>query len=1557
MHALQVLIFVINRRWNDIHLAGWTDILQNIIAILDEEDHTLQTWAFLAISVMATMSSTNTPTPSSSSSAPSAHALRRNVGDDFAKAWSYSMRKITLASLSRSACHAAFSLLQHGQVDLTSAVRDLGSLLQSMDIQGPSYPHDSVCALVSQAIRLARQDVRLYAMNLEDKVVSWLSKWTAIEGTRGRNRLDQHSPSDLLQLICEILHYPTLPFHSPSTTDFLPDCAIVERVLDQSRTMPIRQFTLFGNIVKVNATAKSRATCSMSTVIEHESGFLRGRPQRIANIIKDLIDAFGRDWPSAQSGSEARPAIPPDRCRRTIDMIVLAYAFNATLQLNGVRADADCVQAASSLLERVTPSIILPAYDIPSQHLIWGGLQPLIGSSSERIDLWPVLLKPNSQSGIRQDLLPRVDVDEDEGDEPLGLQDALVTTIWNFDTTKATLKALFGPCLKVFAGSESATPVTSSPYAPTQGIQEDDDDFGEIRTAESDAMPISKEAIECQRTTRLLLASLADFRLKGSMFLSPNRPPSKDTALINAFLSAEGPRMTQLGSVLCDAVQAGTLRLNVEAVDFILSTLEEMLASYAYARDEASLQLTLSFMTASAPIWLSPDNANIDLADRVIHLAKFLHLKMLKGQLPSWKVRLALLRFVDEYLDYEPEQTAWLRGGESMEVDGAANAAVDIISGALVDNDIRLRFRAATSTAGLLYLSSIPFDQHLPFYHDTVNALPREPRHWDSFVTDILWKLNCCITSPQLRAATIYHLYEVPPATSDYNHHLQVGLETVSTRLGLDGIAPLLLAYAPLIISSQIVTSQSPMRVPHRLYGFPTRRLFAVNILDAAGSSILLAMLAEKVRNGEGSKQYYGSAETLTALCGAAGGGQGDIVVRHLAATAARAISDPHSPLVPNPEDYDRAKAFTMLSSLPGLRPKERALKKSSSKCTNILVLTTGQSASSKGIEGLPTVPEEVTTHLFALLDLSSSDEEVIATLDARDGKAKIGTRTYGAIMASEVIMIASAPALTPTASVEDVLDGLAFLNQTYPSMSSAKVLFNTLSRLFNQINEDFLVSEQYRHLRGIALALSLYASNMTHPAILGLFLRETIPLLKLVDTAPIALAMLRWGFDRIPEAAKAPDDIEQLVIGLGMISSVLSAQAHETPIVGQFNAWIADSCGAWHQVDSMRGPLSIAKTVWDRHLADCIENIEQPTFTQLCESTKTLNGIDTLPLCHAMIKALPDQPHSRSKDLQVFQEDAFWKIKDNLPQGDRNDIDVSAFLDLLYAGHGQIHPPHLNSPQMDIQTDRLAPLKTRLKEDAGPYIRAALVDRIVSLTRISEYKARHTAMEVLQGLLPYVKDEKTGSLVPPATKDLLALLNPVTPPSTTFAKIAFSTLIEDSSWIQRSRDAATWTADLATFLCSSLSISQSFYSIIPSLFETITPAARDLLPYLVQASLSNVNLAEKDAVPECYQPLSQYLMQVLQYPAVPVDTLRVIVDIVLHLRNYSPPYRQDELGHEEWLEVDYLRLSQAALKCGSYATSLMFLELVRSDRAKNLRAVDLYDARVQEVRADICIH
>ena len=724
-----------DRHWSDLHHEARVDIGQRILALLEEDEGPLQMWAFVAAATQACLPK-NESAPSLSTTMVSAQDQAVSESADRQKMWIHSMRKVSIPSVSRAAAIASVALLQSGQLDMTTATGDIGTFLETIDIQGPAYPFDSVCAFLDSAINLARQDVRLYTMKLEEKLVSWVSKWNAQAGSGGKGRLDQHTPSDLLPLVLSICHLRPNHLEPPATVHFLPECALVDHILEHHRTRPIRQFTLYGRIPAIaSAEQDSTAEAPIPAVSVDSEVFLEGNSRRVCDILSRSLSEIHSDWPMAKSGPDARPAIAPDRCRRAIDLVVLSTAFLGALQANGLRPDSTLLQFVTKLIDALHPVIRSSSYDIAALDLMWRGLEPMVHRQLQNASSWPVLLKPTSQSGIRDDLLQKTkEIETVIPDNPL------LHHIWTLPGLHAAFRPLCDSCIDLLGGV-SQPQISSGTQYPVMEV-DDDDDFGEIRNAETDAMPSSKESVDCQRITASFLDLLATIRLRSTALASAKKNPPRDAALVNSFLLLDGARMVALGHTICHCLKHGLVRLGAEAVDLVFERIEEMVQSYAYSRDEGMLRLALDFFTFSAETWLSiGDDSDLPIA--IMGQALQLSHKAKQGYLTSWRVRLALLSFIDEYLDYDPEFTLWKDASRNdVEVDGASGPS-DVISDALVDPDMRVRFRAATSTAGLLYLPSFPTEGHLVSYNELVESLPRAIKHWDSFITDILWKLNC----------------------------------------------------------------------------------------------------------------------------------------------------------------------------------------------------------------------------------------------------------------------------------------------------------------------------------------------------------------------------------------------------------------------------------------------------------------------------------------------------------------------------------------------------------------------------------------------------------------------------------------------------------------------------------------------------------------------------------------------------------------------------------------------------------------------------------------------
>ena len=1075
--------------------------------------------------------------------------------------------------------------------------------------------------------------------------------------------------------------------------------------------------------------------------------------------------------------------------------------------------------------------------------------------------------------------------------------------------------------LSVSTGSIADTRVRSSNAAI------DDNDFGEIRIAETDAMPQSKEVLECQRTTVALTDILARLRLRGAALSSKLNQPMQDPQLINAFLTAEGSKMMQVGTVICSAIKAGHLRLSLEAVNLVLGSFEEMLSSYAYSRDERVLCLALSFMSCSTPYWLGAEQASSssDLSERTIYLAKFLALKSAREQIPAWRVRLAILMFVDEYIDFDPSFAVWT----NLEMDDLNNTddtwgPLAVISGGLVDRDARIRFRAATSTAGLFYLQSIRTAQICPFYEATLNSLPRQPGHWDSFITDILWKLNCCVTSAQLRAATIYHLYEVPLSSSEFNYHLQVGLQAVAYRLGLDGIASLYLPHAALIIRSQLGVNQSPMRVPYRVCGSASHKAFASSVLDSVAPSILAAIHGETM-DQDGKRGLPGARQLFMSLCEAVGMPPQAMVIRHYSATLALIQAN----LVDAPS-YPQEKAlsssvYEALTALPGL---ETAVE----------------------IEALFQRSLEPTSAcIFGLMNLEGTTEEIAAFLDDTATESQLGS-IFSALMENDVICAESQSALYPSFSLKDVLSAYTAICNAQPSISASKTVFATLISLFGRANSTFLISEQRRYLRSIALMTALHEKEYSHPAILQLFLQEISTLLDRRDVCFIALSFMKWGFEQISRTSSPLRDLADIILRIGTAWSRLSqVDSYGSKVALEIERWLLAMLPSWQKIKAMRDAIGVALALWPSQLAQHIRGWPDPTFGDLCDLAGKLTMDDSEPLLESMLAKLPEG--DLHANIRAFQQRAFWYFKKAIPSAtSKGERGLLAFLDILYSAEGQLHAPSLEAIKFLVSDASFDKLVVRFRKEPFVSIQAVIVDLAMRLTTNEDYRVRTTAYQVLQSILCRIEGIHSHGILSPEAVEVMSLMVPIEAVPRLAGKDHIITIVDDEILVRQSTNLRIWATCLAHQLCDVLSEDDPFYSGITPLISTTETSASDLLPFLVQAFLSGSCSSDGgDLLTDRVRTLSNHFATVLRHPSVALDTTRAIVKIELHLRHFDPPHQADFLGHNSWLDIDHLLLSEASISCGAFATALLFLESTTLSGSSKSQ-IDLYDPRIQKV-------
>ncbi|KAG8695931.1 Serine/threonine-protein kinase tel1, partial [Ceratobasidium sp. 395] len=191
-YRLQVLLFLIERHWMEFSATIQSEICTTLSSFLSQDDHISASWAFTCCAAIACVD--RSPNPSTTSP----------VVNDIGIFWNHAIRRISVALECRAACHAAHAIARSGHLDNQTLYRDIETFATDLLVQGPAFPHDSVCAFLVECLRFASRDVRLFRKQLEDKVLGWLSEtWNVTEIVRNgvRNRLDTHYPADVLELL------------------------------------------------------------------------------------------------------------------------------------------------------------------------------------------------------------------------------------------------------------------------------------------------------------------------------------------------------------------------------------------------------------------------------------------------------------------------------------------------------------------------------------------------------------------------------------------------------------------------------------------------------------------------------------------------------------------------------------------------------------------------------------------------------------------------------------------------------------------------------------------------------------------------------------------------------------------------------------------------------------------------------------------------------------------------------------------------------------------------------------------------------------------------------------------------------------------------------------------------------------------------------------------------------------------------------------------------------------------------------------------------------------
>ncbi|KAF8749128.1 Telomere-length maintenance and DNA damage repair [Rhizoctonia solani] len=690
IYRLQVLLFLVDRHWSKLSTSTQSEVCSTLLAFFSQDDHASSSWAFICCAAIACAQEAVS------------HSISKNpVSEELSLFWTHAIRKTSVTLECRAACHAANAIARNGHLDDQTLFKDIEAFATDLLVQGPSFPHDSVCAFLVECLRIAGRDARLYRKQLEDKVLGWLSEsWNVTETVRNnsRARLDTFSLADILELLqasC-VMTRRILPIAAP----LLPDCVTTEVMLERHQSDLIRDFLIHAQLPAFRPNASRRsgtrepiAPNSLSNTAQIPDSDLTVPNDRARKSSAFLLKSLGTllaEWDSAKDAS----LMSREAARRAADLACLALWFEASLVSDGMRGRLTNV---ATIL--VAFSVLINEGEDTIEHTPWKGI-----------------MDPDVDTGIKRRALAQMIHRNAPGtEEESKARRGLIAEDLAF--IGACRRPPSPPIIAVPASVSSQSKTASPGEEKASGL--DADGFSEIRTVNSEGSARAVDSWITSRASCALVSFATRFLTAVPAFQSPTLEPARDRDLLQLLQSCDGHAFFALAPSVFECIRRQYLHMDHSDLESTLDHLGDLLKSYAHPRCEKMQLVLITFLECTIFLWVQRDNSEKDFGVQSRVLLHWLSEMLVTQKILSWKARDKFTVLMSHYIALDPQQSIWSTPSDD-EIDALSS---EYLPGTMLVNlgtdcDIRVRVRAAEATAGVFRSLKYTDTNPMAFYQD-----------------------------------------------------------------------------------------------------------------------------------------------------------------------------------------------------------------------------------------------------------------------------------------------------------------------------------------------------------------------------------------------------------------------------------------------------------------------------------------------------------------------------------------------------------------------------------------------------------------------------------------------------------------------------------------------------------------------------------------------------------------------------------------------------------------------------------------------------------------------
>ncbi|KAI8996521.1 hypothetical protein BD414DRAFT_534221 [Trametes punicea] len=1466
IHHLQVLLFFVDRHWLVLHEQLRRDVVVSLTSLLSFEDVEVQSWTFLCLAAIAHAEGLGLPNSASQ------HPSASEIAGLWDPVWTHAMRRANVPAVSRAASHAAHVLLLHSKRLLSSqrVLSEIESFVKDLDVQGPAYPYDSVCSFMILCLRFANQDVRLYRMQMEEKVLSWLTEAWRIDVERRTTMPMQtvahvHSlleaitgTSKRVQLRCDIM---------------LPPSVIVDALVEESQTKVIRDFQLHAHLPafkpalspfgadfgSLTNTTEYHADDSLSQHLESvDLAPPRGRERRVSAFLLKLLEATSGLLVQSEEGQSRKTA---ENLRHALDLAVISLFFEASLLLNGTQSNRRVIQAACRLISLIYPTLMDERWEVK------------VDNDSD--ESWEALVPPGERTGIRTQVLREL-LSTSTASSNVGprLRRDLQRCVFR----SADVQDMFSELLVSLRDVLRMTVDQVSKHNPYV-VVDDQDDFGPVGHAAASASApktIASLSTHHGHVTRACVTALVIVPI-----LRSSGESTHDKELMDLFVNCDPVQFLVLAPPCLEHIGRGRLRLNCSNFESLLERLDELCIDHVFKHNEEAQLVVVRTLEATSHLWRGAFSDK-EVGEKARYYASQCVKRLRSSHQRSWRVRDAIIRFLHQYLVSDPTQEIWAQPNAEGESPAPEDLPAAVLPTLGNDDDIRIRFRIAATSSHLFTVGRLAGRPPLDVYKEIHINLSITEEHFERILTRLVCLGNVVISDASVRRGAYWHLLEIAFYSNTYRRHLKAVLMGITTRLGMERFSDLFNCYASQFAYSIRRSNIDVLRFPYDLLGYRDRRECAEATFRAFTPTNLLAA---------------GTVEEITLWL------------------------DYHSEIADQKSVEDKLedvlKAKTRLSKD---EPLFYHLFKQRVDDIVVAILRTLGDQDVSGDGPIVAALRQVAADGAAETFLAITKYRALDTFEAYEPNLpRYGSHIVLRALEWYQTHVETADSRAVTYHVLHNLfsdiERSPLVNEQYRSLSA---LCLWISRHHEHFKDEILLRVLIRRTVAIFAQSDLARSAQS-------LLEWSLSLYKTyVTKADYRLADVLIRVSTIAhEHSEANNSPSSSLAKLGsQLMTWVESQAEMLHKSKFMRKQVNRALVAWPR----ELPPSLCSACDDLQLDDLKSALGDRGIT-----SSKFRLVRRIYEVASHGKHEDDQGRFESYDFWRLK--ACIPPEDHLVDSDIDAFTSLLLLhhgrfDSL--GIERFSSETVCSRHRKLVESKAGPSKEIPPRAEIDLAHTATILSLLAMLDTAPTPQVYTAYATLRALMSTSSDDLVNASVSSDVRHELGYLCAFPRPQEMVSAPELASLLASDDLKQLSSDFSAWITHVTTVLCEFLGSRSLFFSPLSQLLRSDYAFAEEMLPLLVH-SLLQIEHDELGSVtlPSLRDLLSQYFSSVLGSEDTTTSVHRAIINVVLHLRCFRPSRDpNDALAHDKWLAVDFYLLSRCAIKCGAYTTALLFLEL-----------------------------